>query len=166
MALSIQRAGADGYRSACSLHSVEGVPGDSNPLPIDPRPIDRRDTDESLREERTTTDELLGLQDQEPRAVRVVRQGRSAAVEQLRDARADVDARLEKRADSLPEVSSKLEQVAENLSQAAASLTGVAESLKEPAAVPPARKACRRRGRHRADVRSAEGHGGVGRAAR
>jgi signal transduction histidine kinase len=110
---------------------------DSKPLPIDPRPVDRRDTDESLREERTTTDELLGLQDQEPRAVTVVRQGRSAAAEQLRDARADVDARLETRADSLPEVSSKLEQVAENLSQAAASLTGVAESLKEPA--PPAR---------------------------
>ena len=165
MALSIQRAGADGYRSACSLHSLEGVPGDSNPLPIDPRPTDRRDTDESLREERTTTDELLGLQDQEPRAVTVVRQGRSAAAEQLRDARADVDARLEKRADSLPEVSSKLEQVAENLSQAAASLTGVAESLKQPA-LPARSKALGHRRRHRAGVRSAEGHGGVGRAAR
>ena len=64
MALSIQRAGADGYWSACSLPSFAGVPGDPNPLPIDPRPIDRRDTDESLLEERTTTDELLGLQDQ------------------------------------------------------------------------------------------------------
>ena len=59
MALSIQRAGADGYWSACSLPSFAGVPGDPNPLPIDPRPIDRRDTDESLLEERTTTDELL-----------------------------------------------------------------------------------------------------------
>jgi signal transduction histidine kinase len=110
------------------------APGDEKPLPIDPRPIDRRETDESIREERTTTDELLGTREEEPPAVKVVRERHSAAEEQLRDARADVDARLEQRSEALPEVSAKLEQVADNLSQAAASLTGVAESLKGPVA--------------------------------
>jgi signal transduction histidine kinase len=110
------------------------APGDSKSMPSDSRPLDRRDTDQSLREERTTTDELLGTQDSESRAVKLVREGRSAAEEQLRDVRADVDARLEQRAEALPDVSNKLQQVAENLSQAASSLTGVAESLKEPTA--------------------------------
>jgi signal transduction histidine kinase len=107
---------------------------DGKPLPVDPRPIDRRETDESIREERMTTDELLGTRQEEPLAVKVVREGHKTAEEQLRDVRADVDARLEQRSQALPVVSAKLEQVADNLSQAAASLTGVAESLKGPVA--------------------------------
>ena len=110
------------------------APGESDPLPNDPRLKDRRDTDESLREERTATDELLGIEDPEPRAVKVVREGRTAAEQQLRGVRADADARREQQADVLPQVSNQLEQGAENLSQAAVSLTGVAERLKEPAA--------------------------------
>ena len=61
------------------LAHAGGVPGDSNPLPIDPRPIDRRDTDDSLREERTATDELLGVPGEEPPAVIMVRERRNAA---------------------------------------------------------------------------------------
>jgi len=120
---------------AWRLHEVgvEMTPDNGNPLPVDPRPTDRHETDESLREERVAADELLGDQKREPRLVEVVRERRNAAEEQLRDARADADARSEESAGSLPEVSSKLEQVADNLSQAAASLTGVAESLREPA---------------------------------
>ena len=115
------------------------APDERKPLPVDPRPGDRRETDESIREERTTTDELLGARQEEPLAVKVVRERRSAAEEQLREIRADVDARLEHRSEALPEVSAKLEQVADNLTQAAASLTGVAESLKgEAAGDPPA----------------------------
>jgi signal transduction histidine kinase len=105
----------------------------ANPLPVDHRPTDRRDTDESLREERTTTDEVLGTQGEEPRAVKVVRERRHSAQEELRDMRADADAQLKRSAAVLPEMSSKLEQVADSLSQAAASLTGVAESLKDTA---------------------------------
>jgi signal transduction histidine kinase len=115
------------------------APDEGKPLPVDPRPVDRRETDESIREERTTTDELLGARQEEPLAVKVVRERRSAAEDQLREIRADVDARLEQRSEALPEVSAKLEQVADNLSEAAASLTGVAESLKGRVAdAPPA----------------------------
>jgi signal transduction histidine kinase len=106
--------------------------GDPNPLPIDLRPLDRRDTDESLREERMATDELLEQPGDESTAVKAVRERRSEAEDQLRHVRANVDARLDRQASVLPEVSDKLEQVAGNLSQAAASLTGVAESLKAP----------------------------------
>lgn len=108
--------------------------GEDKPLPTDPRPIDRRDTDESLREERTTTDELLGSGERVARAVEVVREGRNATEEQLRDARADVDAQSRDRAAALSDVSNKLGQVADDLTQAAASLTGVADTLNEPLA--------------------------------
>jgi len=104
MALSIQRAGADGYWSACSLPSFAGVPGDPNPLPIDPRPIDRRDTDESLLEERTTTDELLGLQDQlleERNALRADRKATERLIRDLLDFGSFEDGRLRVAAERL-----------------------------------------------------------------
>jgi signal transduction histidine kinase len=117
------------YRTACHLQMRgQMAAGDKDPLATDPRPIDRRETDESLREERTATDQLI-VDDEA--ATRLVRQHRESAMEQLRDVRADVDARQD--AGLLPEVSGKLEQVAGNLAQAAASLSGVAESLKPPA---------------------------------
>jgi signal transduction histidine kinase len=92
--------------------------------------VDRRDTDESLREERSTTDELLDTSRDEQRVVEVVRERRTETERRLRTVRADADARLDD-AGSLPEVSDKLEQVAESLLKAAASLSGVAESLQD-----------------------------------
>jgi signal transduction histidine kinase len=102
--------------------------------PPDPqrrRLVDQRDTDESLRGERSTTDELLDPQRDRQRVVRVVGERRREAERRLRDVRADSDAQLEKQADGLPEVAGKLEQVADSLTKAASSLGGVAASLQE-----------------------------------
>ena len=92
--------------------------------------VDRRDTDESLREERSTTDELLNAGRDQQRVKEVVRERRTETERRLRDVRTDSDARLDQ-ADGLPEMSDKLEQVAESLTQAAASLNGVAATLQE-----------------------------------
>ena len=92
--------------------------------------VDRRDTDESLREERSTTDELLDAGRDQQRVKEVVRERRTETERRLRDVRTDSDARLDQ-ADGLPEMSDKLEQVAESLTQAAASLNGVAATLQE-----------------------------------
>ena len=82
---------------------------------------ERSATDESLREERSITDELLDPSHEEQRVVEVVRESRTEAERILRDVRADSDVQLEKQADGLPEMSEKLEHVAESLSKAAAS---------------------------------------------
>lgn len=102
--------------------------GETIPDPQARRLVDRRDTDESLRDERSTTDELLDTSRDEQRVVDVVRERRTETERRLRAVRADADARLDDAA-SLPEMSDKLEQVAESLSKAAASLNGVAASL-------------------------------------
>jgi signal transduction histidine kinase len=100
---------------------------------------ERATTDESLREERATTDELLDPRRGEQRVVEVVRESRADAERVLRDVRADSDERLEKHAERLPEISEKLEHVAESLSKAAASLTGAAAILQESSVDLPAR---------------------------
>ena len=104
--------------------------GEPIPDPQARKLVDRRDTDESLREERSTTDELLGTGRDQHRVIEVVRERRTETERRLREARADSDARLDDAA-GLPEVTEKLEQVAESLSKAAASLNGVAASLQE-----------------------------------
>jgi signal transduction histidine kinase len=88
----------------------------------------RLTTDESLREERLVTDDLLDPRGERERVVGVVRERRKDAQRALREVRADSDVLLEQQA-ALPEVSEKLERVAETLSEAAASLTGVAAVL-------------------------------------
>jgi signal transduction histidine kinase len=92
---------------------------------------ERATTDESLRDERSTTDELLDPRRDEQRVGEVVRESRAETRQILRDVRADSDVQLEKQADRLPEMSEKLEHVAESLSKAAASLTHVAGILQE-----------------------------------
>jgi signal transduction histidine kinase len=92
---------------------------------------ERSTTDQSLREERSITDELLDPQRDEQRVGEVIRESRTEAESVLRDLRADSDVQLEKQADGLPQMSEKLEQVADSLSKAAASLTGVAATLHE-----------------------------------
>jgi signal transduction histidine kinase len=105
---------------------------EDTPDPQRRRLVDRSDTDESLRGERSTTDELLDPQRDRQRIVRVVGERRREAERRLRDVRADSDAQLEKQTDGLPEVAGKLEQVADSLTKAASSLSGVAASLQEP----------------------------------
>jgi signal transduction histidine kinase len=90
---------------------------------------ERSTTDQSLREERSITDELLDPRRDEQRVDEVIRESRTEAERVLRDLRADSDVQLEKQADGLPQMSEKLEQVADSLSKAAASLTGVAAIL-------------------------------------
>lgn len=92
---------------------------------------ERATTDESLRDERSTTDELLDPRRDQQRVGEVVRERRAETEKILRDVRADSDAQLEKQADGLPEMSEKLEHVAESLSKAAASLTHVTAILQE-----------------------------------
>jgi signal transduction histidine kinase len=104
--------------------------GETIPDPEAHRLIKRRDTDESLREERSTTDELLDTGLDQQRVIDVVRERRSETERRLSAVRADSDARLDTAA-GIPEMSEKLEQVAESLSKAADSLNGVAASLQE-----------------------------------
>jgi len=105
---------------------------DSSPAETEtPSNTDRRDTDESLRAERETADELIDTELSHRRVGRAVREGLEEAEERIQYARDDADARRDKQSGQLPEVSVKLEQVAESLSKAAASLTGVVESLNE-----------------------------------
>jgi signal transduction histidine kinase len=92
---------------------------------------ERSTTDQSLREERSITDALLDPQRDDRRLVEVVTESRTEAERVLRDVRADSDVQLEKQAEGLPEFSEKLEHVADNLSKAAASLSGVASILQE-----------------------------------
>jgi signal transduction histidine kinase len=94
----------------------------------------RRDTDASLRDERSSTDQLLGSPDGEQRVVEVVRESQIEADDILRDVRADSDAQLEKQAEGLPQMSAQLERAAEQLSEASASLTDVAAILEESGA--------------------------------
>jgi signal transduction histidine kinase len=98
---------------------------------VDPSEL-RTKTDEKLRLERETADDLLLHPDSAGRVVEeVVRERLSHAEEQIDGARKEADARLEAQEAVLPEVSDKLEQVAESLSQAATTLTGAAGMLKE-----------------------------------
>jgi hypothetical protein len=90
---------------------------------------ERSTTDQSLREERSVTDDLLGPDHDEQRVNAIVDDSRIEAGRVLRAVREDSDVQLEKQADGLPAMSEKLEQVAESLSKAAAGLTGVAEVL-------------------------------------
>ena len=108
----------------------------SETIPDPPREklLNRLRTDESLRDERSTTDRLLDPRRDEQRVGEVVRESRAETEQILRDVRADSDVQLEKQADGLPEMSEKLEHVAESLSTAAASLTHVAAILQESSA--------------------------------
>jgi signal transduction histidine kinase len=104
---------------------------------------ERSSTDQSLREERSITDALLDPQHDDRRLIEIVTESRTEAEKVLRDVRADSDVQLEKQAEGLPELSEKLEHVAESLSTAAASLSGVASILQDSAesADPPVRPA-------------------------
>ena len=113
-----------------SLARLKSHMGETFPDPLARKLVDRRDTDESLREERSTTDKLLEEGREQQRVTEVVRERRTETERRLRDARADSDARLDE-GGGLPGMSDKLEQVAESLSQAAASLNGVAETLQD-----------------------------------
>jgi K+-sensing histidine kinase KdpD len=104
---------------------------ETSPDPRRDRLVDRRDTDESLHDERSTTDELLDPRRDQQRVGEVVRERRDETEQLLRDIRADSDARLEKHADGRPEVAEKLKEVAESLSEAASSLSGVAATWED-----------------------------------
>jgi signal transduction histidine kinase len=103
---------------------------DSGPdAPETPSHTDRRDTDESLRAERDTADELIDTELSHKRVGQAVRDSREEAGERIQEVRNEADARRGKQSGRLPEVSQKLEQVASSLSNAAARLTGVVKSL-------------------------------------
>jgi signal transduction histidine kinase len=104
---------------------------ETTPNPQRQRLIDRRDTDEGLQEERSTTDELLDSRRDQHRVGKVLHERRREAEKLLRDVRADSDAELERHADELPEVAETLKQVAESLSQMASHLSGVPTTLDE-----------------------------------
>ena len=91
---------------------------------------DRRETDESLRAERETADELIDTELGHERVGRAVRDSLGEVEDRIREVRDDADARLDEQSALLPTVSEKLEQVAERLSAAAATLTGVADTIK------------------------------------
>jgi signal transduction histidine kinase len=95
---------------------------------------DRRETDESLRAERTTTDEILEPDALQHRVEEALNRERAAAAEHLREAREEVDAHLERQAAVLPKISETLDALAGSLTEAAVSLTGVADTLKESVA--------------------------------
>jgi signal transduction histidine kinase len=94
---------------------------------------DRRDTDQTLREERERTDRVLAGESVE-QADDALEQGRAAAEAQLREVRGDVDAHLGRQAEILPKITETLEEVADSLATAATSLTGVADTLKSSGA--------------------------------
>ncbi len=108
-------------------------PDDSSPdAPETPSNTDRRDTDESLRAERDTADELIDTELSHKRVGQAVREGLEEAEERIQHVRDDADARRNKQSGQLPEVSEKLEQVAESLSKAAARESGkLTEQLAE-----------------------------------
>ena len=110
---------------------------ESSPGTPDAPNTDRRDTDESLRAERDTADELIDTELSHKRVGQAVRESREEAGERIQEVRDEADARRGKQGDQLPEVSEKLEQVASSLSKAAASLTGVVDSLNEAKTAPP-----------------------------
>ena len=97
---------------------------------------DRRETDASLKNERTTADELIT--DESVSRAGDIRSRRDSATRRLRSARQDVDDRLARQADVLPQVSDRLSKVASSLTVAASRLDGVPELGKETAEPRPA----------------------------
>ena len=104
---------------------------DSPRFDHDQQTRDRRETDASLKNERTTADELTA--DEGLSRPGDVRSRRDSATRRLRAARQDLDDRLARHAEVLPQVSDKLSEVAGSLTMAASRLDGVAETLTETA---------------------------------